>query len=49
MTSLPVLAMLRQIGPDDAALDDAEVSYNIKKGFHIMEKLFFEDFTADYF
>ena len=37
MTSLPVLAMLRQIGPDDAALDDAEVSYNIKKGFHIME------------
>ena len=26
------------IGQDDAALDAAKVSYNIKKGFHIMEK-----------
>ena len=25
------------IGQDDAALDAAKVSYNIKKGFHIME------------
>ena len=27
------------IGQDDAALDAAKVSYNIKKGFHIMESL----------
>ena len=25
------------IGQDDAALDAAKVSYNIKKGFHIIE------------
>ena len=25
------------IGQDDAALDAAKVSYNIKKGFHIMD------------
>ena len=28
------------IGQDDAALDAAKVSYNIKKGFHIMDPLF---------